>query len=182
MEELKINCKGTLEVSLSEVNLIQGDLKSLSEKNFNKLKNQLFTHGFIAPFFVSKIDGKIFLIDGHQRFRVINELIDKDELSAPERFPAVLIEASDLEDAKKKLLAITSQYGKISKDSFLYFTDEIEGLDFSECYSFDAFNIDDLFSKDDGNESEVEIDVDTSSDKEVTCPYCQKSFSIDNEI
>lgn len=181
MEELKINCKGTLEVSLSEINLIQGDLKSLNEKNFNKLKNQLFTHGFFVPFFVTKLEDTVYLLDGHQRFRVINELVDKNELKAPEKYPAVLIEASDLEDAKKKLLAITSQYGKISKDSFLYFTDSLEGLDFSECYNFDAFDIDALFSSKD-NEIDNELEIDTESGKEITCPHCQKSFSIDNEI
>ena len=69
MEELKINCKGTTDILLSEINLIQGDLKSLSEKNFNKLKGQILTHGFIVPFFVTKLEEKLFLLDGHQRFR-----------------------------------------------------------------------------------------------------------------
>ena len=77
MEELKVNCKGTAEISLDDINLIQGDLKSLSEKNFNKLKGQMLTHGFIVPFFVTKIEEKFFLLDGHQRFRVISELVEK---------------------------------------------------------------------------------------------------------
>ena len=71
----------------------------------------------------------------------------KNELKIPRKFPAVLINAKDIKDAKKKLLAITSQYGKISKDSFLYFIDDLDDIDFEESYSFDAFNIDELFSK-----------------------------------
>ena len=105
-------------------------------------------------------------------------MAEKNELKLPEKFPAVLVNAKDIEGAKKKLLAITSQYGKITKDSFLYFVDGLDDLDFKECYSFDAFNIDDIISKDDDHQ-ELEIDVDTSSSDEITCPYCQKTFSVD---
>lgn len=184
MKKIKITCKGTTEVSLDEINLIQGDLKSLNDNNFNKLKKQIFEHGFFVPFFITQLNEKKYLIDGHQRYRVINELIDKKEIIAPSKFPAVLIESKNINDAKKKLLAITSQYGKISKDSFAYFSNDLHDINFKECYSFDAFNIDSIFSEDENKDSN-EIDVDSldesnniADEKKIKCPYCDREFPI----
>ena len=40
--------------------------------------------------------------------------------------PVDIIEADDEQDAKKKLLAITSQYGEFDMDGFMEFTSDIE--------------------------------------------------------
>lgn len=182
MHEIKINCKGTLEVSFSEINLIQGNLKSLNEKNFNKLKKQIFKHGFFVPFFITKLKNKIYLIDGHQRYRVIDELHSNGEIKIPDKFPAILIKSKSLSDAKVKLLAVASQYGKISKDSFKFFISDFEKIDFEDCYNFDAFNIETIFDEIEKSNEEVDINsLDSENSdgnvRQITCPYCNKQIS-----
>lgn len=189
MKKLTINCKGTMEISLDQIHLVQGDLKSLNNANFNKLKGQLMEHGFFVPFFITKLGNSFYLLDGHQRYRVLTELSDNKELEIPDKFPAVLINSKSVDDAKKKLLAITSQYGKITNDSFSYFTSDLD-MKLEDCFNFDAFNIDKLFNNDKdinpNKSSEIEIEDDFSSKdfsskdesfSKVICPHCNKDFT-----
>jgi len=54
MIEIKIRCKGSHELALSELKIMQEtenqfSLKELSKENFNKLKSRLETKGFWFP-------------------------------------------------------------------------------------------------------------------------------------
>lgn len=106
-----IKCEGADRKSLSEIDGLQGDLKSLSPKNADKLERSIRNNGFIAPFFIW--NNKI--IDGHQRLYVLKKRFRKEEY--PDTgFPVVYIDAENENDAKHKLLQITSSYGEFNTD------------------------------------------------------------------
>lgn len=104
---------------------LQGNLKDLSKINYDKLKQSLEENGFIVPLFVWFDDSnRPFTLDGNQRLRVItSEIKDGVEL------PFIRVEAKDRNDAKQKILLISSQYGKTTKDGFDEFTAEMQDFD-----------------------------------------------------
>jgi DNA modification methylase len=114
---------------------LQGNLKDLTEKNYNKLKTVLNRRGFTVPVFIWKHDGVNYLMDGHGRQRVMlrEQMNDEGNYAVP----YILIEAKDRRDAKAQLLEISSQYQTITQEGFDEFTDELENEDF-ENVAFDA--------------------------------------------
>jgi DNA modification methylase len=114
---------------------LQGNLKDLTEKNYDKLKRVLERRGFTVPVFIWKHDGVNYLMDGHGRQRVmLREQMNDDGNYA---VPYILIEATDRRDAKAQLLEISSQYQTITQEGFDEFTDELENEDFEDV-QFDA--------------------------------------------
>ncbi len=101
----------------------QGDLKKLSKKNLDKLKKRILEDGFNVPFFVWDHAGDYKVLDGHQRLKALLSLRE-DGYDMP-LLPVAIIEASDVSDAKKKLLAISSQYGEFDASELGDWLDEI---------------------------------------------------------
>jgi len=71
-KKIPITCKGSKSVPLNELQNFQGNLKTLGDGDFKKLRNQILKHGFSFPVFVW---GKQ-LLDGHQRIFVARSLVD----------------------------------------------------------------------------------------------------------
>lgn len=117
---------------------LQGNLKELKPKNYQKLKNVLIKRGFRVPYFVWREvkGGEVnnWLMDGHGRQKV---MIQEDMQPYP--VPYVLIEAADLREAKAQLLEITSQYQTVTRKGFEEFTGELDAPDFEDVV-FDAFD------------------------------------------
>jgi DNA modification methylase len=88
----------------------QGDLKDLTEANYEKLKKSFEKHGFIFPISVWQDGDKNYLIDGHQRQRVIVKEYGDAEV------PIIKIPAKDIKEAAEILLKVTSQYGTITQE------------------------------------------------------------------
>jgi hypothetical protein len=113
---------------ISEIHDLQGNLKDLTETNYNKLLTRIMEQGFKYPFYVwidSK--GKYWTLDGHQRKRVIEKAFGKDV-----EVPYIEIQAKDETAAKKEILAISSDYGEVTKDGFDEFTANFLNEDFEE--------------------------------------------------
>ena len=108
---VRISCKVQDRAPLESLTPFQGNLKSLSEANYKKLKKQIRTQGFSFPVFVWVCDGKHHLLDGHQRVRVLHKM-QHEGWQIPE-IPVVRVLAEDYQAAKQKLLSATSQYGEI---------------------------------------------------------------------
>ena len=107
----------------------QGNLKDLTEKHYNKLKKSLGKQ-FDFPFFVWKdAENNHWIFDGHQRHRVLSK-----ELATPYELPCIFIDAKDEKEAKKKLLALNSQYGTMTKEGFDEFTFDFEPFELDELY------------------------------------------------
>jgi len=113
--EIRITCEGAATIPLEKLLPLQGDLKSLPEDNFKKLKASILKHGVTFPFFVWKNAGKVFIIDAHQRDKVLRRLSEEGYTVPP--VPVVWIEARDEKEAKEKILLCNSQYGEMTDAS-----------------------------------------------------------------
>ena len=102
----------------------QGNLKTLNDTNLEKLINSIKTVGFSAPFFAFKSGKKNYLLDGHQRIKALQKMREQGDI-VPD-LPVVFIKARDKSEAKKKLLFITSQYGKPDQGGFEEFIADLD--------------------------------------------------------
>jgi hypothetical protein len=161
-----IKCKAHQLEPIDRLLEFQGNLKRLSEKNREKLIGSICTKGFIAPLFVWDDAGDWKLLDGHQRLKTLIWMREQG-WDIP-MLPVDIIEADDEQDAKKKLLAITSQYGEFDIDGYMEFTDGIEIDDTIRLLDKELYlgternmNFDGLFE-----------DGEKKGKVEKTCPFC----------
>lgn len=171
---IRIECKGHGVISLSEIEPIQGELKSLSSSGYDKLKNQILMHGFSAPFFLWKNPKKEkwSICDGTQRFRVLSEL--KNQGYEIPKLPYVEIFAKSELEAKKKLLSYVSQFGKVDRQGLYQYIMDSE-IDVADLEDFDLPEVDlSQFKEEffDGLSSGDESLPEESEDKTKQCPNC----------
>lgn len=127
-------------------------LKDSNKRDTTKLENAIIKSGWSFPV----IKWQNFVIDGTGRRQAVKNILAKGYTI--KEIPYVEIEAENLEDAKAKALEVSSQFGEITKESFLEFTKDME-LD------FDTFEIDG-FGKDTFIESEEKDDEVPETPKE----------------
>lgn len=129
MEQIKIKCKGAGELSINLLTPLQGDLKTLSDENYSRLKQEIITDGFSFPIAVyeNPDDSKIYVLDGHQRLETLHRM--KDEGFIIPQIPINFVDAENLNHAKKKLLAAASQYGQYDQQGAQDFISQIHGID-----------------------------------------------------
>ena len=114
-------------VPLSAIEPFQGSLKSLGDVEYGKLRQSMLEKGCCGPVFAWRNGtDKWKLLDGHQRVRVIEQ-----EKWKVEGIPVVEIDAADEKDAKEKLLAIVSRYGRVDGQGLYDFLDGT-GIDLEE--------------------------------------------------
>jgi hypothetical protein len=117
-------------VKVSDLILFQGDLKELSIREYNKLLRSLVGaelpdgtrdcgFGLFMPFVVRSDTMQV--LDGHQRIKTYRDQGWGDEL-----VPVVFVDAEDDADAKKKLLVISSQYGRTTQEGWDEFTHDLD--------------------------------------------------------
>lgn len=121
MQEIKVNCETKHYFNYKDLKIIQdGDtpLKELSSENYKKLKASVLEFGIISPIHVYRnTEGVLCCIDGTQRVKTF-EAMENEGYTIP-RVPVVIIEASTEREARKMLLTLVSQYGKLT-DEGLY--------------------------------------------------------------
>ena len=128
----------------------QGDLKDLSEKEYNKLKNVIIRRGFSVPVYIwEDKEGIKHLLDGHGRRRVLTTEGWNDPI------PYLKIPAKDMQEAMARLLEITSQYQKITQEGIDEFIGKYE---LNEAEVYEATSFDALTSYGETEEPEVEED------------------------
>lgn len=143
---IRFTCDTKLFIPLSELREIQGDLKEMTKENFVKLRKSILTDGFNFPMFVWKGKGpkekteSWWILDGHGRKQVVLHLVEEEGYSCHD-LPAVAIQAESFKEAKRKVLAISSQYNTITTDGLYQFMTDVElGIDDLEAYQFDAID------------------------------------------
>lgn len=148
--KVEIKCKGSSTARLDELKPLQGNLKDLSDKNYEKLKNEILELGFSAPFFCWSLRNgegrkKIDLLDGHQRLIALTEM-STEGIEMPEEFPIVDIDAKNKKEAMKKVLAISSNYGTMTKKGLQGFMNDagLEIDEVTESFTFDAIDFEDM--------------------------------------
>src|SRR5215475_10573600 len=74
---INVRCEAAVNINLADLTQLQGDLKELSEGNFNKLKTSILKHGITFPFFVWQNQSVNYILDGTQRDRVLKRMIEE---------------------------------------------------------------------------------------------------------
>jgi hypothetical protein len=141
---IKIACSGAGSLTFDELNVLQGDLKSLSKDNYEKMRKEILKDGFSEPIGVweNPKDAKIYILSGTQRYRVLKKLRDEEGYSI-KIIPVNYIEANDLKQAKRKILALASNYGKMDKQGFYEFLNDtdITAEELASDFNFNDLNM-----------------------------------------
>lgn len=181
-KKVKINCRGADKMTITALEGLQGDLKTLSDENYKRFKTQIQKFGFIEPvsIWVSNKDHKTYILNGHQRVETLRRM-KKEGWSIPQ-IPVNVIEATDLKDAKKKLLALASQYGKLNKAGFADFISDLDmSKDFiDKNFFFDGLDLGDIsfeeetttVSEHERKNSSKELGAEEFEDFQHQCPKC----------
>lgn len=111
---IRIACKGYTDLPYTELHDFQGDLKTLTEENYKRLKAHILDTGFAFAehAWLNPDDQKWYIIDGHQRVRAIRQMVEHEGYQCP-NLPVVPVEARDLAEAKRRVLQGTSQFGRM---------------------------------------------------------------------
>lgn len=161
ISEIKNRILKTRLVPIEELNNFQGETKTLSQENLNKLRKIMIEEGFSFSVHVWENAKKIWVIDGHQRLKVLRSLV-KEGYKIP-KITCTFISAPDFKAAKKLVFMAISQYGKLNKEGLYDFVGD-DVFDFSD---FDFPNIGDDFFIDEPEPDDVQGLIDDDHIPEV---------------
>lgn len=115
-KKIKVTVDTGATLPISYLKPLQGNLKEVSKENLDKLIKSILKHGFAFPIFVweNKDDAQLYIIDGHTRLKALYKM--KDQGYIIPQIPILLIEAKTEKEAKEKLAAVASQYGKFTAE------------------------------------------------------------------
>lgn len=165
-KQIRIACKGHSTLALNKFEPFQGKLKKLSNENYEKLKKSILDLGFSEPCSVwLDPEGKYKILNSHQRVLTLKRMRDKEEYEVP-ALPISLIEAKTIKEAKKKILALTAQFGEMTKDGLKEFMVEAD-LKFDDVkdFRFPEVDLESFAPEDETNNSEGEDDIPEVSEK-----------------
>lgn len=121
--EIQLKQYAIVELDYRIIKPLQGNLKTLSTQDESKLLASLRENGKFVPELVwlDESENTWYTLDGHTRLSIYK----KHDVRFGGKYdvPFVKIEASDKEDAARKLLLINADYAKLSADGFAKFAD-----------------------------------------------------------
>jgi DNA modification methylase len=127
------------------------DLKP-GDPEYEKLKNSILTFGYVEPVLWNKRTGNI--IGGHQRYKVLVELGEKE-------IDCVVVDM-DNENEKALNIALNKVSGDWDKDKLMLLIEDLQGVDFDVSLTgFDPAELDDLFKdslKDNIKEDDFDVE------------------------
>ncbi len=127
------------------------DLKP-GDPEYEKLKNSILTFGYVEPVLWNKSTGNI--IGGHQRYKVLVELGEKE-------IDCVVVDM-DSENEKALNIALNKVSGDWDKDKLMLLIEDLQGVDFDVSLTgFDPAELDDLFKdslKDNIKEDDFDVE------------------------
>lgn len=126
---IRIECEGAKNLPLESLLPTQDQLKELSQDNYAKLKNEILSEGFSFPFFVWQHNNENRILDGHHR-RLVLIKMREEGYEIPD-LPCAIVKANNEKEAARKLLAVTSQYAKITDQGLYEFMNKFD-IDISE--------------------------------------------------
>lgn len=123
---VRITCEGASSISVDDLTELQGqDFKTLTEESYLRMRRTIEEDGFQFPVFVWRSDGKNFIVDAHQRRRVLLKMRDEEGWTVPP-LPCCWIHAKDKKSAAEALLRLNSHYGKMDVEGLYKFVHENE--------------------------------------------------------
>lgn len=167
---INIKCEAAEYIQLDDLVPLQGDLKTITKEDFDKLKKSLIKDGISLGFHVWHNNGKIYIADGTHRRLALLAL--RDEGYHIPALPCNPIKAKNKKEAAKVILISSSRYAKITEGGLSDFMIDMElNLDDLDNMDIPDLNMDDY--KTEGSEENKE----ESSDKKKTiCPNCDYEF------
>lgn len=112
--EIKIKCKGSTTLHYRDLLAYQGNLKTMSTENYNRLRNNILNNGFAFAISVWLSPDGNKILDGHHRLYVIRKMVEEEGYSVG-KLPVVEIQADSELHAKRLVLAGSSTYASIDK-------------------------------------------------------------------
>lgn len=166
MEYIRNSVEGVEVVDFRKIIPLQGELKTLSKQNFNKLKKQIIKHGITSPIHVWDDGEKLWALDGHQRLRTYGAMAQEGHTIND--VPIVRVSAPDIKAAKQILLGLASQYGKVESDGLFEFLSDsgLEWPEAKELISFPEINLDKFEAE------HMKDGLDKKEKKQRECPHC----------
>jgi hypothetical protein len=121
--DIRIACLGSGVEKPHNLIALQGDLKELTKENYRKLRTVILKYGFSEPISIWRDPkGVCWILNGHQRIRTVMMMIS--EGYACPLLPVSEVEAADIDEAKRKLLAFASQYGRTDDEGLYAFLNQ----------------------------------------------------------
>lgn len=111
-KEILVRCKGSATIDIDNLIPFQGNLKTLSEDAYRRIKKEIVETGFAFPFHVWIDGGRNKLIGGHQRLVGLKRM--RGEGFVIPALPMVTVEAKNIKEAKRRVLQDVSQFGTIT--------------------------------------------------------------------
>jgi DNA modification methylase len=173
---MKIICDCKDSLSLDEITEFQGGLKARSPEEIEKIIKSFKKFGFAFPLFVWPEGETNWCLDGHGRLLALKKMQEAGE-KIP-RLPVVYVKAKDEEEARNLLLRLNSQYGRMTKESVLEFSQGFD-IDFAELELPDGV-ID--FAVDVPAETEGDDDVPEVDEKEEPDSQQGEMYELGNSI
>ncbi len=122
-QAIKINVEANQTVPLESLEPFQGNLKRIEKAQYEKLRNVLIEQGVSFAVHIWQNKGKNHIIDGHQRVFVLKQMKEIERFEVPD-IPVAIVKAKSYKEAKLKVLAGASQFGKLDKAGLKLFMDE----------------------------------------------------------
>jgi hypothetical protein len=96
---IRVTCTDAATLQLEKLLPLQGELKTITPDRAAKLRASILRHGITFPFFVWRNGDKNFIIDAHQRDKVLQGLQTEGWTVPP--VPVAWIEAADEKEARE---------------------------------------------------------------------------------
>ena len=127
--EIKVKVRSKDVISIALLENLQGNLKTLPDENYQKLKTEILADGFCftVHLYEDIESGKIYIVDGHQRIECLKRM--RTEGYDIPQIPVAFIDADSLDHAKKLVLAAASQYGQFNQGGAEEFINTIKDVD-----------------------------------------------------
>lgn len=177
-----IRCKSAMSLPLESLQPFQGNLKTLTDENYQKLKKEIVNTGFsfAVHCWQNPSDQAWYIVDGHQRASTLTRM--RQEGFVVPAIPIVPVEATTFAEAKRRVLQGTSQYGHMTEDGLKEFIIDSK-FDIDDlAISFDFAGVDlptfvtDHFRVSDFSPGKEEEQGRLDKKAPVTCPKCGEIF------
>ena len=177
---IEINCEAAETLQLADMTEFQGELKTRTDDDYDKIFTSIRKHGIAFPFFVWKCGDSNYILDGHGRYESLCRAAGKGYI-IPE-LPVVYIDADNEVAAKNLLLRLNSRFGTITIDGVRSF---IDGADI-DLETVNLPELSDLSARLDAMLDNIPLpDYDNSNFEppkfDLYCPECGLQHEVDDD-
>jgi DNA modification methylase len=168
--KIPVNCSAAQWITLDEIVIIQGNLKELTEKNYERLKASILKHGIISPWHLwqNPETKKYECLDGTQRTNTLKKMRSSG-YEVPQ-LPVTMISAKDKKEAAEILLSLVSQYGTMSDQGLYEFATEFNfNIDDLDQFNFPGIDLDDFARE--FSETDSKTEPSSLSDRFIVPPF-----------